>query len=165
MPSNVIREGTETIDGVEFRFTKVTEAEGITNLLVELPGLKTLLPQDLVYHRVYPFVGELHGPERKIQCFDGWIRALRQLQAREYELVLPGHGEPTGAGVLDEMIGRLETIRGIVAEAADAEEFKRRVQEAYPDYRLPLLVDLSTLTLYDLIPSGTAAAAAEGGAP
>lgn len=154
VPSHQIREGTESIDGIEFRFSRIAQAEGLTNLVVELPAQRALIAQDLVYNRVYPFVGELHGPDRTIRCFAGWIEALRDLQERKWELVLPGHGEPTDGRILAEMIDCLQAIEQILDKATDAEDFKRRVKEAFPDYRLPLLVDLSTLTLFNLLPSG-----------
>jgi glyoxylase-like metal-dependent hydrolase (beta-lactamase superfamily II) len=157
VPTNVVAEGTDSVDGVQIGFRRVVEAEGLTNLVVELPASGVLIAQDLVYNRVYPFVGELHGPERSVRCFPGWVAALRTLADRSYELVLPGHGEPSDAAVIGVMIDCLATIERILDSSADAEEFKRRVKAAFPDYRLPLLVDLSTLTLFNLLTSGDAA--------
>jgi glyoxylase-like metal-dependent hydrolase (beta-lactamase superfamily II) len=153
VPTNAIPEGIDSIDGVQVGFRRVSQAEGPVNLVVDLPASRILIAQDLVYNRVYPFVGELHGPDRTVRCFPGWIAALRDLQRRTYDLVLPGHGEPTSAGVLAEMIDCLAAIETILVTSPDADTFKTRVKEQFPGYRLPLLVDLSTLTLYNLLPT------------
>lgn len=156
VPDHPLREGRELIDGIEFVFTRVTGAECVTNLYIELPQVRALLAQDLLYNQVYPFVGELHGPDRSIRCFDGWVAVLQQLRERAYDLILPGHGEPTSdRRIFDTQITCLRDIEQILTVARDADDFKRRIQQRYPDYRLPLLLDMSVLTLYHLLPAET----------
>lgn len=148
VPPNVLQEGRETLGGVEFAFTKVSGAEATHTLVVELPQVKTLIAQDLVYNQIYLFVGELHGPDRTITCFDGWDAALARLEQNDYALVLPGHGAPTDTRIFPELRAYLRAVRQIHAEATGAADFKQRVMDAYPHYQLPLLLDFSVATLY-----------------
>ncbi|GGJ52136.1 MBL fold metallo-hydrolase [Deinococcus roseus] len=151
IPQHVLQEGEEVIDGVKFVFRKVTQAECLANLMIELPEVKTLLPQDLVYNNIHLFVGELHGENRDILCFDGWIKTLEQLKTEDFELVIPGHGDPTDSSVFDRSIGFLKDAQQVFETAKDHQEFKARLIELYPHYKLPMLLDMSVLTLYKLM--------------
>lgn len=148
LPSHALEEGTEAIDGVEFSFTKVTGAEATVMVNIELPQLKTLLAQDLVYNHVHLFIGEMHGPNRDIHCFDGWTEVLKAAQEKDYELVLPGHGEPTDSSVFAELIAYLADSKQLLVEATGPDDLKRKVMERYPDYRIPMMLDFSMFTLY-----------------
>jgi glyoxylase-like metal-dependent hydrolase (beta-lactamase superfamily II) len=150
-PANVLNEGREVIDGVEFVFTKLQGGEAATNTVIELPQANMLLAQDLIYNEMYPFVGELHGEKRDVRCFDGWRAGLRSLSGRGYDLVVPGHGAPTDDGCFARMIGILDEIEAILNRAADHHDFKAQVMARYPHFRLPLLLDYSVLTLYNLM--------------
>lgn len=151
VPAHTLPEGPVTIDGVQFVFHKIEKAECITNLMVELPDFKTLLPQDLVYNNVYLFVGELHGPERNVLCFEGWLDTLQDLKTRGFELVIPGHGEPTDSGIFDRCMTFLQAAREVFQSTTDPEQFKAQLIERFPEYRLPLLLDFSAMTLYRLM--------------
>ncbi|MDZ4764863.1 MAG: MBL fold metallo-hydrolase [Chloroflexota bacterium] len=150
-PTNVLNEGREVIDGVEFVFSKIQGGEAATNTVIELPQANTLLAQDMIYNEMYPFVGELHGEKRDIRCFDGWRAGLRSLQGRGYDLVVPGHGAPTDDASFGRMIDILNEVEAILNSATDHNDFKAKVMARYPEFRLPLLLDYSVLTLYNLM--------------
>ncbi len=145
-PTHVIHEGKETIDGVEFMFTKVVDAESPFILTVELPAQKVLIAQDLVYNNIYLCVGEKNS--RGEFLFDGWIGALRQLQEKDYDIVLAGHGEPTDASVFAEHIKYIREAKRLFESASDEHELKRRLIEAFPTYRLTEMLDFSNAFLY-----------------
>jgi glyoxylase-like metal-dependent hydrolase (beta-lactamase superfamily II) len=148
VPAQDLEEGTISIDGLEITLTKVRDAEYGVMLAIEIPSLKTLVAQDLVYSRTYLFVGERSSTGD--HCFDGWIKVLRAMKAKGFETVIPGHGEPGGAELLDENIEYLESVKEMFAAAADGEDFKARIKARYPDHRVPLMLAMSNYFLYDM---------------
>ena len=148
VPTHALAEGRTTIDGVDFVFTRISGGEATHTVVTELPQARTLLPQDLVYNQIYLFVGELHGPDRTIRCFDGWTEALRSLKDRDVDLVIPGHGAPADSAIFDELMAYLEDVRNILDNAADRHDFRQQVIARYPHYRLPLMLDFSIMTLF-----------------
>jgi glyoxylase-like metal-dependent hydrolase (beta-lactamase superfamily II) len=146
VPSHIIQEGKETIDGVDFVFTKVVDAEHPFLLMIELPSLQTLVAQDLVYNNVYLCVGEQNS--KKEYLFDGWIRALRRLQENNYAVVLAGHGEPTDAAVFPKMIEYIASAKQLFETGIGEEELKQKLIEKYPTYRVTEMLDLSNIFLY-----------------
>lgn len=147
LPAHVLPEGEFVVDGVTFRCRKVTEAEDLFLLMVDLPAQKVLLAQDLVYNGVHMFVGQRTQDGRL--CFDGWIAALRRAQGEGYEVVLPGHGAPTDATVFPGCIDYLEKMREIVATST-AENFVPRALEAFPGRGLPLMVHITDFFLHKM---------------
>ena len=146
VPTNLIAEGEEVIDGLKYRFTKVFDAEAPVMLLVELPDLKTLIAQDLVYNRVYMMVGEKNMKGEYL--FDGWIRAVQGLMGKDYEWVLPGHGEPTDKSVLREVIEYVQYAKGLFEGGVGEVALKQKLMEKYPNYRVPEMLDISNVFLY-----------------
>lgn len=140
VPNQVLAEGSERIGGLEFVFRKVTGAESPVALCIELPELKTLIAQDLVYNQVYLFIGET--------SFDAWIAELQALQGKGFETVLPGHGEPADSKVFANVIEYLQTVKQIRATAKDENDLKQRTLDCYPYYRVPELVDTSNFFIY-----------------
>ena len=148
IPTHALAEGLTDIDGVQFHFTRVAGAEATHIVVTELPQYRLLLPQDLVYNQIYLFVGELHGPERRIRCFDGWISALEALRQRNVDTVVPGHGAPTTPAIFDTLIAYLNEVHALLDGATSGEDFKQQVMARYPDHRLPLMLDFSVMTLF-----------------
>lgn len=147
LPSLEVREGVEDVDGVRFRFRGESGGESSATLLIDLPRESLLLAQDLVYNKVHLFFGELRGPNRDIQCFDDWTRQLRELQREDYAKVAAGHGEPTDASAFGVAIEYLTEVRSMLTGTRDFVELKRRIVERYPEYRVPAIIDYSTMSL------------------
>jgi len=147
VPSNIIEEGTDNIDGLNYAFTKLTDAEAPIMLLIELPDLKTLVAQDLVYNRIYPCVGEKN--DKGEYLFDGWINALKSLQKKEYDVILAGHGEPTtDSTVFAELIDYIGYAKRTFESGVNENELKRKLIERYPNYRVTQMLDFSNVFLY-----------------
>lgn len=140
-------EGDIEIDGVLFRLHKILAAEDVFMLAIDLPDEKIFIAQDLIYNKVHLFVGQrsLDGT----MCFDGWIAALKKFMNENYELVLPGHGVPTDASVFAENIRNLEVMKGIV-ESSTGENFVQNALEAFPDYGLRSMLDMSAFFLFQM---------------
>lgn len=141
VPSHLVQEGTEIIDGLKFVFTRVTGAETGVALLIELPDVQTVIAQDLVYNQVHVFFGETD--------FVKWPQVLQSLQTKGYTVVLPGHGEPMEAAALDRVIAYLRDAKEVLDSIPGKEQqIKQKLIEKYPGYRYPEMIDISNVYLY-----------------
>ncbi len=132
-PAHVVEPGLEAIDGVPVDFIRFTNAETENALMIGLPKHGILIAQDLIYNHVHVFVGE--------KSFDSWQEALNRAQRLHYERLLPGHGDPGGHDLFDEMRDYLAVAREAYLDADDAEQFKQRLIDDFPDYQGRLLLD------------------------
>jgi glyoxylase-like metal-dependent hydrolase (beta-lactamase superfamily II) len=146
LPTHILTEGSNEIDGLRYEFIKVLDSEISFLLAIEIPESKLLLAQDLVYNHVYLCVGEMN--DKKQYLFDGWIRALEYLQAKEYDIILPGHGEPTNATIFPEMIKYIQYAKELFESGIGEAELKQCLIKRYPDYRVTQLLDISNIFLY-----------------
>jgi len=142
VPSMTIREGKEVIDGLEYEYEKVLNAEAEVQLLIKLPEPGTLLAQDLVYNNVHlVIVGK--------DAINGWRQVLKRLQGMKgYDTILAGHGEPTNPAVYGKLSQYLEDAGAILATSKTGDEYKRRLLEKYPSYRAPFAIDISISRLF-----------------
>ncbi len=147
IPTNILTEGCETLGGVEFSFTKVTHAEANVMLMVEIPSLKLLVAQDLLYNGVYLYVGE-KSPEGAT-CFDGWITTIKKLKAKNYKTILVGHGFNKDNTIFDEMTEYLTYAKTQFEAGIKADDFKAKMVKRYPDYQVPRMLDVSNIFLYN----------------
>jgi glyoxylase-like metal-dependent hydrolase (beta-lactamase superfamily II) len=146
LPANTIEPGPLVVDGVELVLHKLLDAEATATMLVEIPSIKTLLANDLVYDRCYLYVATRKADGSS--TVDSWIDALHAFKARDLELIVPGHGSPSGPEIFDANIAYLEYAREVLATAADGPELVRRFKERYPDHRLELTLTMSAVMLY-----------------
>ncbi len=147
IPNNILSEGTETIDGVDFTFTKVNHAEANVLLMVEIPSLNLLIAQDILYNNVYLYVGE-KGPNGET-CFDGWLSTLQELKAKGYSTVLVGHGFNSDISIFDDMISYLTYAKELFESGIDADSFKSKMIHKYPNHMVPRMLDVSNMFLYN----------------
>lgn len=146
VPAHDVQEGDVTIDGLTFRFSRVRNTEAPLMLMVELPELKVLVAQDLVYNHVYLVVGE--KSEEGQYLFDGWIKCLQSLQVKGYETVLAGHGEPATPSIFQRLVEYIEYAKQLFESGINEDELKQKILIRYPGYRLPEMLDLMNLFLY-----------------
>jgi glyoxylase-like metal-dependent hydrolase (beta-lactamase superfamily II) len=132
-PSHVAEPGLETIDGELIDLIRLTQAETENALMIGLPKHSILITQDLIYNHVHVFVGE--------KAFDSWHEALNKTQRLYYKRLLPGHGDPCGHDLYDEMRDYLAVARIAYLDADDAQEFKQRLIDDFPDYQGRALLD------------------------
>ena len=132
-PDHVVQPGLETIDGEPIDFIRLTHAETENALMIGLPKHSILITQDLIYNHVHVFVGEM--------AFDSWHEALNKTQRLYYQRLLPGHGDPGGHDLYDEMRDYLAVAREAYLDADNAEEFKQRLIDDFPDYQGRALLD------------------------
>ena len=141
IPTEVLPADGETLDGIEFTYEIVLNAEAEEQVIIRLPQLNTIFTGDLVYNG-YHLV--LTGR------FDGWLAQLEALQADALAYVMPGHGAPTDASVYARDVEYLQTGRRIFGEhPGDPGGFVAALDAAYPDaLGGDLLLGLSVEYLY-----------------
>ena len=146
-PANTVKEGGLTIDNVKFQIYKAINAEDNAMMIIGLPEIKTLLSQDLIYNRTYMYLAT--KDENGNLCIDNWIQYLQDFKTKGYETIIPGHGEPADPSIFDTTIKYLETAKGIIASSNNTEELVKQFTEKYPDYRIPLILQMTAFMFYE----------------
>jgi len=146
VPTVTINPGSETVDGVELVFKPVQDSEQAEILTIELPAQKTVITSDIVYNRVHPAVGDKNA--KREFMFDGWVKALADLQAGNFEWIVPGHGEPVGPDVLGQVSDYVKFAKQQFESGGNADAFKAALHERYPNLRGDELMDYSVFFLY-----------------
>jgi glyoxylase-like metal-dependent hydrolase (beta-lactamase superfamily II) len=123
---HVVDAGQEVIDGVRFSFEPIVDAETTEQLMIGLPDARVLLAQDVAYNGVHLFIGE--------HAFDAWESAIATLEARPYDVILPGHGLPGDRAIYDANRDYLAAARTALAGATGPEDLSRRLEAAFPAY-------------------------------
>ena len=147
LPQKTIVDSEVVIDGVLFRLFKIVAAEDLFMLALDLPEEKTFIAQDLLYNNVHLFVGQRSSDGTL--CFDGWIAALKKFAIEQYDVVLPGHGLPADTSLFEKNIRNLEAVRAILSTST-GENFVHNIVEAFPDYGLKSMVEMSAFFLFQM---------------
>jgi glyoxylase-like metal-dependent hydrolase (beta-lactamase superfamily II) len=147
--ANELRD-SEKIVGLDFVFEKVLDGEADVQLLVKLPELKTLIVQDLIYNNTHHFIGQNRAAAEALPTFDGWIDAMRRVKSenRSAELLLVGHGAPTGPAAIDETIAYLVKAKEMFQKAKDGAELKQLMEAAFPGLDGIRYIDISSGYMY-----------------
>jgi glyoxylase-like metal-dependent hydrolase (beta-lactamase superfamily II) len=132
-PTEIVKPGSEVIDGTHFIFEKVTNTESPVTLVIKLPDLGIAIVQDILYHNTHAFIS---GP------VEGWIAALQNLQRERYDILLPGHGAPADKAAVDNAIAYLEKAYALFSTAASESEYKQQLLQAFPNYAGTKLIDI-----------------------
>jgi glyoxylase-like metal-dependent hydrolase (beta-lactamase superfamily II) len=142
IPNMTIKEGKEVIDGLEYEFEMVPNAEAPVQLLIKFPELGTLVAQDLVYNNCHLVIG---GTD----AINGWRQVLKRLQGlKEYDTILAGHGEAANPSTYATLLEYLEDAGAILARSKTGDEYKQELLEKYPSYRFPLAINISISRLF-----------------
>jgi glyoxylase-like metal-dependent hydrolase (beta-lactamase superfamily II) len=139
-PTQIVNPGSETVDGIHLEFIALKNAETADALMVGLPDDKILITQDLVYNKVYVFLGD--------HAFDSWSDDLRHFQTLPYKHIVPGHGNPGGRELYDAMLHYMAFAKQAYAESNTGDELKAKTIAAYPDYGGHPLLDQHTRFLF-----------------
>ena len=130
----VLEPGAADIDGVEFVFQAVMNAEAETQVVTKLPAHGVVSVGDIVYSGVHLI---LAGQPPT------WIKALQDLQAEidQYSVVLPGHGTSTNTDSYDANIAWLSKAGEFMGTAKTGDEFKSGLVETFPDLGMAAAID------------------------
>lgn len=134
VPKNSLYLGEITVDGLLFRYKKYDNVESDTQLVIELPEIKTVIVQDMLYNRYHPWV------DKHVQ---NWKQTLPIVQ-KEYKddhMILVGHGPPTSPGSYNRMLKYLTDLETILEQAKqedgtlDKKSIETLLIEKYPKYK------------------------------
>ena len=123
---HIVDPGEELIDGIRFSFEPVEDAETTEQLAIGLPDEGILIAPDVLYNGVHLFIGE--------HAFDAWEAAIAHLEARPYDVILPGHGLPGDRTIYDAQRAYLAVARQAFAQASGPEDLNRRLEAEFPEY-------------------------------
>lgn len=145
IPTKVLPEGPETIDGVRYEFKRFVDAESALQLVALMPDQQTMLGFDLVF-----------APDQHVftvaPYFDNWIAILKSLDALPgYPCVLSGHGEPTDHSAIAATIAYLRKGKEVYFSTQDPNEYAIRMKAAYSERRHPGWIELSATLLYGVV--------------
>jgi metal-dependent hydrolase (beta-lactamase superfamily II) len=142
IPTEIITEGLQRIDGITYDFKRFVDAESDLQLAALLPEQKVLMAFDLVYSsNEHAFTGVDH--------FDHWMIILEQLKALPgYETITIGHDMPVHRSAIDSTITYIKRAKEIHAASADAKTYSESLKAAFPDRQLAGFVDFSAGLLY-----------------
>lgn len=141
VPTNIITEGEEIIDGVKFVYQKVIDAEAGVQLLIKLPAQKTLIAQDLIFTNTHLFIGQ--------NAFDGWNKVITEMEnMKAYNYILAGHGIPTDNSIYAKMRSYINDSKEIMKTAKNGKELKSKLVKKYPNRKEAFMLDISSKYLF-----------------
>jgi len=142
VPTEIIAEGVQRIDGITYDFKRFVDAEADLQLAALLPEQKVLMAFDLVFsptEHVFTVVDH----------FDHWMIVLESLKALQgYDTITIGHDTPVHRSAIDSTIAYIKRAREIHAESVDAKTYSESLKAAFPDRQLASMVDFSAKLLY-----------------
>jgi glyoxylase-like metal-dependent hydrolase (beta-lactamase superfamily II) len=140
IPSNVIKDGNETISGVKFIFRIINNAEANEQVLITLPEQKIILAQDMVFNHNHQYVD--------LSISENWISELQKINnTPNINKIYCGHAGPNNIyfATKDDLktdIEYLQTLTEYIKTSKTFAEFKAKVLQKYPDYTLPDVVNM-----------------------
>ena len=126
---------------------KVGDAPHIA--MLNIPAAKTLIAADTYYMGTHLFMIEANTPEVR----QAWMETIDFIKALKPDMVIPGHKAPDASldnsvAGLDDLAKYLETYGNAVSTEETAEAAMAVIQEAFPDYPLPFLLNMSLQAAY-----------------
>ncbi len=119
--TNVIEDDTLTLAGIDMKIVRNDEAFDI-----ELPLIQCVYTHMLGHDCHSIVAGEGHA--------DALVSQLEGYKAAGFDLVLTSHYTPEDLKDVQTKIDYLEELKKIAAGCSDAEGFKAKVNERYPEY-------------------------------
>lgn len=124
------------IDGEKVQVVDFTNGESASFSALYLPSSKTLVAGDLVYNQVHLWLAE-NRPE-------GWLKNLADIRKVGPILnILPGHGPNGDSTLLNENEHYIRSFLEITQGPATKELATKQLKEKFPQYRLPVIAELS----------------------
>ena len=140
VPTAIANLGTETLDGVQFVFSKVIDTETAFHLIIGLPQLKVAVVQDLIYSGTH-----LYLTKNMVH----WIQILGDMLLSEYDLFLAGHGVPADKNEVARNIEYLAAANQAIANGLKNNVLKDFMLQRYPDRKCPAIFDIYLPRLFD----------------
>ena len=120
------------LEGHLLKAVEVGQADTHDSTVLWVPDIKLAVCGDVVYGDVHQMLGECDTKEKR----QGWIAAIRKVEALKPELVVAGHkraSEIDGAFHLENSRRYIESFEEFFeAGAKDARELSKKMLERYP---------------------------------
>ena len=112
--------------------------------MLNIPTAKTLIAADTYYMGTHVFMLEANTPEAR----QAWMETIDSIKALKPDMIIPGHKAPDASldnsvAGLDDLAKYLETYGNAVSTQETAEAAMAVIQEAFPDYPLSFLLNMS----------------------
>jgi len=140
VPQEIASPGEETIDGVKYIFSRVTDTECDSLLTIRLPELGVYFVQDLIYSGTHPYL---------TKYMENWILILEKMLVSDYELFMPGHGLPADKNEVARNIEYLSAARQAIDNGLTNNAFKNFMLQRYPERKCPGIFDIYLPRLFD----------------
>ena len=136
IPQYVLNTGDIRIDGNLFKYSKVNNAESEETLVIELPELGVLIPQDLVSSGMHLWL---------TKDMNHWKKVLRRFKKNKSTLILSGHGFPVSPFHYDFLINYLIFANKLLKKyGKDNPKFiSKNLIEKYPDLEGRAFIEMS----------------------
>lgn len=123
-------DGKTVIDGVEYEIKDYGDEYDII-----IPAMNVIYTH-MLGSIVHSIVAGVAGADAMLEKLNGYKKV-------GYDLILTSHFVPEGQEAVDAKIAYIENEKKIASESKDAEEFKAKMKEAYPDYLGENYLDMS----------------------
>lgn len=118
----LVEPGAITLGGVAFHVMETADAFDL-----EIPAIGVYLTHMLG--------ADTHNILTSMDQIDAMIAQMREMQAKDYCLVLTGHDIPRTIDIAAEKIAYLEKTRALAEASDSAAAFIQGMKEAFPDYQ------------------------------
>jgi glyoxylase-like metal-dependent hydrolase (beta-lactamase superfamily II) len=140
VPQEIVEPGEETVDGVKYIFSKVTNTESDFALTIGLPEIGVYFLQDLLYSGTHPYLTKF---------INNWIRVLQDLLISDYDLFMPGHGLPADKNEVARNVEYLSAASEAIGNGLTHDDFKNFLLQRYPERKCPGVFDFYLAPLFD----------------
>lgn len=124
-----------TLDGQKIQILNLGAGESGHDTAIYIPQSKSLISGDAVYSKVHLWLAE-ERPEN-------WMANLIDLNKLEVNKVYPGHGPVGDKNLLTVNMKYIQDFKKSLIESNDLTEVKGEMISKYPDYQLPIILELS----------------------
>lgn len=128
--TNIIEPGNITIGGIDFIIKQTNEAFDI-----EIPEINAVYTHMLGH--------DCHSIVAGTEHADAMISEIRSYIEKGFDLILTSHYTPEDLKDAETKIAYLENLKQIAADCRNADEFKSKVEEQYPQYNGQNYLDMT----------------------
>lgn len=140
IPKNAVKPGIEVVDGVTYIIEKIVDTEIDYGITLKLPDLGVYIVQDLIYSGTHLYL---------TKYLDHWIAQFEDMLTSDYDLFLPGHGEPADKKEVTENLKYLIAAKQAMADGLKDEAFKAFMLQRFPTRQCPAIFNIYLPRLFD----------------
>ncbi|WMN61654.1 MBL fold metallo-hydrolase (plasmid) [Pseudoalteromonas xiamenensis] len=140
IPKNAVKPGIEVVDGVTYIIEKIVDTEIDYGITLKLPELGVYIVQDLIYSGTHLYL---------TKYLDHWMAQFEDMLTSDYDLFLPGHGEPADKKEVTENLKYLIAAKQAMADGLKDEAFKSFMLKRFPTRQCPAIFNIYLPRLFD----------------